>query len=69
MLGIAVFTAGNFSVDNLLIAVKIMAIAVFIMLTSPTSTHALMQAGYDDGIKPFEKEKEDEIETEEKPTA
>ncbi len=69
LLGIAVFTAGNFSVDNLLIAVKIMAIAVFIMLTSPTSTHALMQAGYDDGIKPFEKEKEDEIETEEKPTA
>jgi multicomponent Na+:H+ antiporter subunit G len=60
LLGIAVFTVGDFSVDNLLIAVKIMAIALFIMLTTPTSTHALMQAGYDDGIKPFQKEKEED---------
>ena len=29
-----------------------MAIGVLIMLTSPTSTHALMQAGFDDGIEP-----------------
>ena len=60
LLGVALYTAGNFSVDNLLIAIKIMAIALFIMLTSPTSTHALMQAGYDDGIKPFQKEKEED---------
>ena len=69
LLGVALHTAGNFSVENLLIAVKIMAIAFFIMLTSPTSTHALMQAGYDDGIKPFEKKKEDENDTEETPEA
>jgi len=36
----------------LLVAIKIMAISGFIMLTSPTSTHALMQAGYDDDIDP-----------------
>lgn len=35
------------------VAVKMAAISVLIMLTSPTSTHALMEAGYDDGIKPF----------------
>jgi multicomponent Na+:H+ antiporter subunit G len=38
-----------------LVAVKILAIGVFIMLTSPTSTHALMKAGYDDGIEPVVK--------------
>ena len=32
---------------------KILAICAFIMLTSPTSTHALMDAGYDDGIEPL----------------
>lgn len=36
----------------ILIVAKIIAIGIFIMVTSPTSTHALMQAGYDDGIEP-----------------
>ena len=37
---------------DLFVMVKIMAIGILIMLTGPTSTHALMQAGYDDGIEP-----------------
>ena len=37
---------------SLFVVVKIMAIGALIMLTSPTSTHALMQAGFDDGIEP-----------------
>jgi len=37
---------------SLFVVVKIMAIGVLIMLTGPTSTHALMQAGFDDGIEP-----------------
>ena len=45
-------------------AVKILTIALFIMLTSPTSTHALMQAGYDEGIKPFNKEEPSEADEE-----
>ena len=39
--------------SDLLIMAKILAICAFIMLTSPTSTHALMDAGYDDGIEPL----------------
>ena len=62
LLGIALYVVTDFSVANLLVAVKVMAIAVLIMLTSPTSTHALMQAGYDDGIKPFQKPKKDDEE-------
>ena len=51
------------SLSTLLVAAKILGICVFIMLTSPTSTHALMRAGYEDGIVPYEgpeqKKKED----------
>lgn len=35
-----------------LVALKILAVCAFIALTSPTSTHALMKAGFDDGIEP-----------------
>ncbi len=44
-----------------LVAVKIVAIGVFIMLTSPTSTHSLMKAGFDDGIKPVTSSRANEI--------
>ncbi len=43
----------GFSFLSCLVALKIMAVAAFIFLTSPTSTHALIQAGYDDGCKPI----------------
>lgn len=46
----------DFSFANLLVMAKILGICLFIMLTSPTSTHALMQAGYEEGIKPFTKD-------------
>lgn len=36
----------------MLLIVKMLGICVFIMVTSPTSTHALIDAGYEDGIEP-----------------
>jgi len=45
----------GFSVANVLVMGKILGICFFIMLTSPTSTHSLMQAGFEEGIKPFRK--------------
>lgn len=50
--GMAIQVLSHFDVVNLFVAIKIIAIAVLIMLTSPTSTHLLMKAGYDDGIDP-----------------
>ena len=47
------------SLDTLLVAAKILGICVFIMLTSPTSTHALMRAGYEEGVVPYEGPGED----------
>lgn len=35
-----------------IVIVKLIGVSLFIMLTSPTSTHALMEAGYEDGIDP-----------------
>jgi multicomponent Na+:H+ antiporter subunit G len=42
------------SLSTLLVAAKILGICFFIMLTSPTSTHALMRAGYEDGVIPYD---------------
>ena len=50
--GMAAQVLSHFDLVNLFVAIKIIAIAVLIMLTSPTSTHLLMKAGYDDGIDP-----------------
>jgi multicomponent Na+:H+ antiporter subunit G len=49
----------GFDTANVLVALKIMAICAFIMLTSPTSTHALMQAGYEEGVKPYGADEEE----------
>lgn len=47
---------------EILVIGKILLICVFIMVTSPTSTHALMQAGYDEVVKPIESKETDEKE-------
>ena len=61
MSGMAIQEIGNFEGSSILVAIKILAIAVLIMLTSPTSTHLLMKAGYDDGIIPVSKDKKTKI--------
>lgn len=53
--GLALKVAQGGSIGELLVALKIIGIVIFIFITSPTSTHALMQAGYDLGFKPFRK--------------
>jgi len=47
----------DFAWADLLVVIKLLAICGFIMLTSPTATHALMDAGYQDGIEPLTREK------------
>ncbi len=61
LLGFAVYQLKDFhSLAHdwviLLVILKLMAISTFILLTSPTSTHALMNAGWEDGIEPDLKE-------------
>ena len=57
LLGIAVYQLHDFHGLShdwpiLLVILKIVAISVFVLITSPTSTHALMDAGWEDGVKP-----------------
>ncbi|MBL63997.1 MAG: hypothetical protein CMI30_11390 [Opitutae bacterium] len=52
LLGFALITFDDFSALGWLLLLKIFGIVLFIMLTSPTSTHALMRAGFEDGIEP-----------------
>lgn len=48
----------SFSTDwpILLVILKLLGISAFVLLTSPTSTHALMDAGWEDQVKPEIKE-------------
>ena len=58
IVGFAIYQLHDFSWIKLLIILKLLAICAFIMLTSPTSTHALMDAGWEDGIEPSLKNKD-----------
>ena len=53
--GFAIYELRDFSWPSLLVALKIVGIGFFVMLTSPASTHALMEAGFDDQIQPWRK--------------
>lgn len=49
LVGLAVYQLSDFSLANILIAGKIFFITIFIMWASPTSTHALIKAGLEEG--------------------
>lgn len=57
ILGFAVYQLHDFkglseSWPILLVILKLLGITVFIFITSPTSTHALMDAGWEDNLGP-----------------
>ena len=57
ILGFAVYQLhdfNSFSEDwlTLLVILKLLAVVLFIFLTSPTATSALMDAGWEDDVKP-----------------
>ena len=54
ILGFALYhlDAGGWDWSHWLVALKLLGICAFIMITSPTSTHALINAGYEDGNVP-----------------
>jgi multicomponent Na+:H+ antiporter subunit G len=53
---IALFVLQDFSLYNFLTASKIFLIVIFIYITSPTATHAIIDAGMRAGLKPWTKE-------------
>jgi len=55
MTSAAIFSLHDLTLSNALTSVKIMLIVVFIFLSSPTATHAIMDAGVRAGLEPWEK--------------
>ena len=52
---LALYTLHEFSLHALLTALKIMFIVVFVFITSPTATHAIVDAGVRAGLSPWVK--------------
>ena len=52
---VALVVIGDLSLAHVLTAAKIGLIVVFVYITSPTATHAIIDAGVRAGLKPWEK--------------
>jgi len=55
---LALYTASSFTLADLITALKILLIFVFVFITSPTATHAIIDAGVRAGLAPWRKEPE-----------
>jgi multicomponent Na+:H+ antiporter subunit G len=59
--GLALYNLDHgFSVDAILVSIKILFIALFIFIANPTATHAITKAGLDCNLKPWEKKETSE---------
>ena len=54
--GFGLLTMQDYSIVSILVFIKIMAIVLFIYITSPTSTHVLMNAAFEDNHMPLDEE-------------
>ena len=61
--GLSLYNLHHFSGQNLLTSIKILVILVFIFMASPTATHAIIDAGYESEIKPWQREEEEDTPT------
>ncbi|RLB16942.1 MAG: sodium:proton antiporter [Deltaproteobacteria bacterium] len=55
MTAVALFNLQHVTVSNILTSIKIMLIVVFVFMSSPTATHAIMDDGARAGLRPWEK--------------
>jgi len=60
LLGLALYEFHELNLETVLVALKILLILVFIFMASPTATHAITDAGYESGVKPWQKDKIEE---------
>jgi len=54
---LALYHLSEFSMAALFTSMKIMLIVVFVFITSPTATHAIVDAGFRAGLVPWTKQK------------
>jgi len=51
--GMGIYILQDFSLSAVLTSLKIMLIVVFVFITSPTATHAIVDAGVRAGLEPW----------------
>lgn len=56
--GFALYNAQSLAFLDLLVSVKILFIALFIFVASPTATHAIMQTAIALGVEPWRRKEE-----------
>jgi multicomponent Na+:H+ antiporter subunit G len=54
--GLALYEFHEINLATLLVGAKILLITVFIFMASPTATHAITDAGFESGVKPWQRE-------------
>lgn len=57
--GLALFVFFPVSLESVLTSFKILLIVAIVFLTSPTATHAIVDAGVRAGLEPWQKPKQD----------
>ncbi len=57
VVAVALYNLGDFTGANILVSLKILAIAVFVFVASPTATHAITEAALILGVEPWTKGK------------
>ena len=60
LLGLTLYEFHELNLATVLVGFKILLIMVFIFMASPTATHAITDAGYESGVKPWQKIKTEE---------
>ncbi len=66
--GLALYNLHDLNFDNILVSIKIMAIAAIIFIATPTASHAIIDAGYGANVEPWSKDKAKEGEEDKKTT-
>jgi multicomponent Na+:H+ antiporter subunit G len=62
LFGLTLYEFHELNLATVLVGLKILLIMVFIFMASPTATHAITDAGYESGVKPWQKEKKEQAE-------
>jgi multicomponent Na+:H+ antiporter subunit G len=58
LIGFAIYNLDELTVSSLLVSIKLVFISVFVCITGPAASHALIDAGYEAGLMPWRKPKE-----------
>ena len=55
VLGLVFYSLNHFSIDTILLSLKMLLIVFFVFLSSPTATHSIVDAGMRAGLRHWQK--------------